>query len=160
MAQVGAHAAAKFAEHLQPLGFTPPHAGILRLLSREPGLSQQQLAKRLRMHASRLVAILDELQERGLLERRPSPNDRRLYALHLTLEGEKKLALIGQAAREHRNELLASLSEAERAALADLLSRIAMQQGLSEDIHPGYAGLPQGEAPSQLKRRQRTSPSQ
>lgn len=142
IAQVGALAAAKFANLLQPYGFAPQHAGILRLLSKEPGLSQQQLAKRLRMHASRLVGIIDELQNRGILERRPSSRDRRLYALHLTAEGERALALIGQVAREHQNALLAALSEAERASLAEMLARIAAREGLSEGVHPGYAGLP------------------
>ena len=76
------------------------------------------------------------------MERRPSTRDRRLYALHLTLEGERKLEVIGQAAREHQNELLAALNEAERAALADMMSRIAAREGLSEGVHPGYARLP------------------
>lgn len=153
LAQVGALAASRFAERLQPYGFGPQHAGILRLLSKEPGLSQQQLAKRLRMHASRLVGILDELQQRGVLERRPSSRDRRLYALHLTPEGDKKLAVIGQVAREHQDQLLAPLTEAERADLADMLARVAAQQGLSQGIHPGYASLPKTDARRKIRKR-------
>src|SRR5271155_940017 len=84
LAQLGSHAAAKFAKRLEPLGFAPQHVGILRFIAQSPGISQQDLANALNMHASRLVSMLDELQERGLLERRPSEQDRRLYALHLT----------------------------------------------------------------------------
>ena len=72
LAQLGNHAATKFAERLEPLGFAPYHAGIFRILAQNPGVSQQDLAKTLSMHASRLVGILDELQQRGLVERRPS----------------------------------------------------------------------------------------
>ena len=75
LAQVGAHAAQRFSERLKPLGFAPYHAGVLRMLANSPGISQQDLAKALRMHASNLVGIVDELEERGLLERKPSQAD-------------------------------------------------------------------------------------
>ena len=139
IAQVGAHAAMRFGEALKPHGFTPHDAGILRLVVLSPGISQQELAKRLRMHASRLVGVLDDLEERKLVERRPSAADRRLYALHLTKGGESALGMIGQVAREHHRALLASLSEEERASLTGLLARIAEQQGLTPGVHPGYS---------------------
>jgi DNA-binding MarR family transcriptional regulator len=142
LAQVGAHAAGKFRERLEPLGFQPHDAGILRLLEREPGLSQQDLAAKLRMYASRLVSILDDLEKRGLLERRAAEGDRRLYALHLTAEGKKSLAAIGQAARQHEKELLASLTEEERRELGRVLGKVAEEQGLVRGVHPGY-GRPQ-----------------
>src|SRR5215469_3140813 len=91
IAQVGAHAAAQFAEALKPHGFTPHDAGILRLLATTPGISQQDLASRLRMHASQLVGVLDDLGERGLVQRQPSTRDRRVYELHLTVKGEQAL---------------------------------------------------------------------
>jgi DNA-binding MarR family transcriptional regulator len=104
-----------------------------------PGIAQQELAKRLGMHASRLTGVLDDLEERRLVERRPSATDRRLYALHLTKGGEAGLGVIGQVAREHHRSLLASLSEEERASLAAMLSLIAEQQGLTPGVHPGYS---------------------
>ena len=63
LAQIGAHAAAKFAERLAPLKFTPPQAGILGVISRQNGLSQQALADLLGMFPSRLVLMLDELEQ-------------------------------------------------------------------------------------------------
>src|ERR1700748_3609123 len=113
LAQVGAHAAQSFAERLSSHQLTPPHAGILRLIAQSPGLSQQELAKRLRMHASRLVAFVDELESKGLLRRQTSKGDRRVYALHLTQKGKETLTLIGQVAREHQRALCAALSEDE-----------------------------------------------
>src|SRR6202034_4949910 len=87
LAQLGAHAASQFAERLRVLDLTPPDAGILRLLRAAAGLSQQELAAKLQIHPSRLVAILDNLEKRGLVERRQNPEDRRLYSLYLTKDG-------------------------------------------------------------------------
>ena len=141
LAQVGAHAAHRFGERLKSLGFAPYHAGVLRMLANSPGTSQQDLAKALRMHASNLVGIVDEMEERGLIERKPLEADRRVYALHLTGRGKESLAKIGEAAREHGRELLAALTEEERVELARLLEAIAQEQGLASGVHPGYATM-------------------
>jgi DNA-binding MarR family transcriptional regulator len=138
LAQLGAHAASQFAERLRVIDLTPADAGILRLLQIASGLSQQGLAGKLNIHPSRLVAILDNLEKLGFLERRPNPDDRRLYSLHLTKSGEEVLGRIGKVAREHQEALLSALSNEERAALGSLLIRIADQQGLTRGVHPGY----------------------
>lgn len=141
LAQLGAHAASQFAERLGVLELTPADAGILRLLLVESGLSQQELAARLQIHPSRLVAILDNLEKRGLVERRTNPDDRRLYSLYLTQAGEETLEKVGSVARKHQDALLASISWEERNTLATLLLRIADQQGLVRGVHPGYQRL-------------------
>jgi DNA-binding MarR family transcriptional regulator len=141
LAQLGAHAAAQFAERLGVLELTPADAGILRLLRAEAGLSQQELAARLQIHPSRLVAILDNLEKRGLVERRANPDDRRLYSLHLTQAGGETLQKIGSVARQHQDALLSSLNGEERNTLAALLLRVADQQGLVRGVHPGYQRL-------------------
>ena len=138
LAQVGAHAASKFAERIGALGLTPPDAGILRLLRLTAGLSQQELAAKLGIHPSRLVALLDELERKGLVERKSNPDDRRRYSLHLTEKGAKTLEEIGHVAQQHQEALCAALSLEERDKLAELLRKIADQQGLSPMVHPGY----------------------
>lgn len=138
LAQLGAHAASQFAERLGVLDLTPADAGILRLLRAEAGLSQQELAAKLQIHPSRLVAILDNLEKRGLVERKANPEDRRLYSLRLTEPGEETLIKIGSVARKHQDDLLSGLSEEERDTLASLLLRIADRQGLVRGVHPGY----------------------
>jgi DNA-binding MarR family transcriptional regulator len=140
-AQLGAHAASQFAEKLGVLELTPPDAGILRLLRITAGLSQQELAAKLQIHPSRLVAILDNLEKRGLVERRANPDDRRLYSLHLTKDGGEILGRIGKVAREHQDALLSALTKEERHQLTSLLLRIADQQGLVRGVHPGYRRL-------------------
>lgn len=139
LAQIGAHAAMRFAARLEELDLAPPHAGILRVVAMSAGISQQALAGMLGMVPSRLVTLLDELEELGLLERRDHPEDRRLYALHLTEKGSKRLGDIGRVARAHDEALCAALSEKEREQLAALLGRIADEQGLTAGVHPGFA---------------------
>src|SRR5262245_63694648 len=88
VAQVGAHAATKFGERLSAINLSSPHAGILRVVHTSGGISQQSLAEHLRILPSRLVVLIDELEERGLVERRADPADRRSYALYLTNRGQ------------------------------------------------------------------------
>jgi len=138
LAQLGSHAASKFAARLAQLELIPAHAGIFRILAATPAITQQALATALGTLPSRLVALVDELESKGLLERRPHESDRRSYALHLTEKGKATLQAIGKVAREHQQALLAALSEDEQAALAALLQRVADQQGLTRGVHPGF----------------------
>jgi DNA-binding MarR family transcriptional regulator len=144
IAQLGAYASAQFAKRLEALGFTPAQAGILRIIATTPGLSQQELAAKLGMYASRLVSLIDDLERRGLLERQPSDSDRRLYALHLTKSGEEQFSVIGAVAREHGRYLLDALSDEERLTLMALLERLAKKHGLQEGIHPDYRNMSEG----------------
>ena len=138
LAQIGAHGAERFAQRLEPLKLTPAHAGMLRVIENERGISQQRLASLLGMFPSRLVLLLDSMEKMGLVERKACVTDRRTYALHLTARGRNRLREIGAVAREHQDSLCAALSPGEQATLADLLSRIAEEQGLTPGVHPGY----------------------
>jgi DNA-binding MarR family transcriptional regulator len=141
LAQLGAHAAAGFAERLEQLHLTPADAGIFRILSTTPAISQQALAAALGTVPSRLVGLIDELESKGMVERRAHETDRRSYALHLTEKGKATMGSLGRIAREHRQDLLAALSHEEQNKLADLLQRVAEQQGLLEGVHPGFARI-------------------
>lgn len=141
LAQVGASSARRFANALAPLKLAPSDAGILRLLSRVPGISQQELANRLDMHASRLVGVIDALENRGLVMREPNPEDRRVYCLRLTEPGKEILGEIGRIAQEHNREVCAGLEEEEIQEFADLLEKLAKQHGLKPEIHPGYRDM-------------------
>lgn len=141
LAQLGAHAASRFGERMAEHDLTPPMAGIIGLLSAAPGTSQQDLAGRLGMLPSRLVAFVDDLEQRGLVQRVRDEADRRRNSLQLTQAGRAALATIGKAAREHEAALCAALSEREREQLARLLGRIADEQGLTRGVHPGYRSV-------------------
>jgi len=132
LAQVGSLAAQEFAKLLLPLKLTPADAGILRFLGRSPGISQQNLARALDMHASRLVAVIDALEKRALVVREANANDRRIYSLRLTDAGSEML---------HNESMCAGLNSAERTQLTELLQRVVAHHGLLPGIHPGYKDL-------------------
>lgn len=146
LAQVGGLAAARFAERLAPLGLTPAQAGLLRVVGKAPGRSQQALATHLGVAPSRLVALVDALERADLLERRRDLQDRRYHAVHLTPEGEQRLRLLGRTAQAHGRELLAPLAQHDRALLAEMLGRLAEAHGLTAEVHPGYRSLGQASA--------------
>jgi DNA-binding MarR family transcriptional regulator len=141
LAQVGARAAAKFAERLAVLELSPAHAGVLRFIHASSGISQQALSAMLGVPPSRLVVLVDELEERGLVERRDSPEDRRVYALHLTRKGGEVFEAVSVIAREHDDATCSGLSTEERDTLSALLVRLADQLGLTPGVHPGFAHL-------------------
>lgn len=146
IAQIGAHAASKFAERLVPLDLTPADAGILRILGMRQDLPQAALAERLGMFPSRLVLVLDDLERRRLITRETNPEDRRANILRLTETGAKLLGAVARVAHAHEQALLAGLSQEQRAELLQLLSSISEEQGLTPGVHPGYRALAERQA--------------
>lgn len=141
LAQLGSYAAAQFTERVAELDLVPAQTGLLRAVAARPGQSQQALAQLLGTPPSRLVALVDALEERGILERRRNPDDRRLHALHLTEAGHQLLARIGEAARAHNDAICRALDPTERDHLRSLLARIAHDHALTPGVHPGYRNI-------------------
>ena len=141
LAQLGHHAAGLFAEAIATLGLTPPHAGILRAIASEPGPSQQSLSVQLGLLPSRVVAYVDELEDRGYVERRRNPRDRRLHALFLNPAGKKLMRRLSDLARRHEQRMTASLDAGQCDTLRELLTMVAQDQGLMPHVHPGYRSL-------------------
>lgn len=152
LAQIGAFATKQFAERLSTVQLTPPHAGILRILSSTSEISQQELARQLGTHASRMVAIVDEMESLGLVARGVNSGDRRSYSLQITPKGKETFQKIVAVSRQHNESMCEGLSETERETLANLLQRVADHHGLKRGVHPGYGslGIPSrsGKAPS------------
>src|SRR5262245_15409259 len=141
LSQVGTHAAYGFEERLEAMKLKPHHAGLLRMLGANPGLSQQELSDLFGVFPSRLVVLLDQLETRRLIERRDDPMDRRGYRLHLTKAGRKALTDIGRLTRELEKDLCSSLNDTERRTLTSLLGRIVAQQNITPAVHPAYRKL-------------------
>jgi DNA-binding MarR family transcriptional regulator len=110
----------------------------MRLLALSPGLSQRELCSRLSILPSRLVVLVDELENKNIVERQDDPNDRRSYALHLTGKGRKMMVSLREISQAHGEAMTEGLSSDEQTILVELLSKIAEFQGLSPGIHPGY----------------------
>jgi DNA-binding MarR family transcriptional regulator len=125
---------------LEPSGLEPREFALLRAVAPIEGASQQAIGERLRIPASRMVAFVDALETRGLLERRPKPNDRRVRALYLTDDGRKLLASAFALASDLERDLCAQLSDAEREQLLDALQRVGAQLGLTPGAHAAHLG--------------------
>jgi len=147
LAQLGHHAAERFAERISTLDVTPPQAGILRALATEPGRSQQALAEQLGLFPSRVVTFIDDLEQRGYLERRRNTNDRRLYALYLTDAGEQLMGRLAEIGKAHEDDITAGLTQQQRSQFRSLLTTLAERQGLTPGVHPGYRTLGRGVRP-------------
>jgi DNA-binding MarR family transcriptional regulator len=141
LAQVGAQAAAQFAERLSTLDLAPQHAGILRVIHFSSGISQRELGQVLGVLPSRMVVLVDELEKRGLVQRHDDQSDRRSYALHLSDKGQQVLRDIRRIARDHDDAVCEPLDASEREQLTRLLTRLAGHQGLTPGVHPGFRKL-------------------
>jgi len=136
LVQLGTHAHRRFAERLADRGLHPRHFGMLSHLAAAEGQSQQAMSVALGVHRSAVVALVDDLEHRGLAERRRDPGDRRAYTLFLTSTGRELLEELRRAADEEDAELLAALDASERSQLISLLQRVANAQGLAAGVHP------------------------
>ncbi len=105
-------------------GMTPGRFGVLTLIAANPGLSQSDLAAALGIDRSTLVPVIDELEAKRLVARRPSPSDRRTNTLHLTRQGAAARRDIERRVRRHEDELAAQLTTAQRRQLMALLARL------------------------------------
>jgi MarR family transcriptional regulator, lower aerobic nicotinate degradation pathway regulator len=106
---------------LAPL--TLRHFGVLSAAAAEPGLNQRVIGERLRIDRTTIVAVTDDLEGAGLLERRRG-SDRRTFALFLTETGRGRLAELERRVAEVHAEFLKPLSAAERTTLRALLLRL------------------------------------
>lgn len=110
---------------LSEIGLRAPEYAILHQLYEAGPISQQALGRALRIHASNLVALIDELEADGSVIRRRDPDDRRRYLLELTDDGLRRLARAETAARGAEAEMLAPLTAAERERLCAYLEKLA-----------------------------------
>ena len=120
---VSAHFAATVAE----LDLAPAQARALHELDLDRPISMRELAERLKSDPSNLTGLIDRLEARGLVERRPDPTDRRIKGLALTAAGaqlrERLFARLYSAPPS-----VAALSEQDQRALRDVLQRIVSHQ--------------------------------
>ena len=123
----------RFHDVLRPLELEPGEFALLRAVAASDGEAQNALAERLHISPSWMVAVVDELEERGLLERKPHARDRRVRNLRLTTAGKKLLKQAERQAEQFDREVADQLDEEERRQLLDLLDRVAA----GVELYPG-----------------------
>jgi DNA-binding MarR family transcriptional regulator len=134
--QVGAHSSRQWNERLRSAGLDSRQVLLFWNVAVSEGRSQRELARTLRLPASRVVGLVDALEARGVVERRTNSSDRRERTLYLTANGRKLLDRVMTISDEHERALTRGLSAADRVALVKLLSKLASKQGLGARTHP------------------------
>lgn len=115
-------------EALAPSGVDARELGVLLLLAGHEPASQQQAAKRLGVDRTTMVAVLDALEQKGLVSRHPHAEDRRRNVVELTAVGQDTLRQAVQASDDAERALLAPLSLEDRGRLRDALQLIALSR--------------------------------
>jgi len=114
-----------FRKTLAPLDIRPAQYSVLIVIDATPGLTQMALGHALGIERSRLVHLLDDLEQRKFLLRKPSAVDRRSHALHLTPEGRTFLAQVKALAAVHERNVAAKLGPRRHKELLQLLAIFA-----------------------------------
>ena len=108
------------------LDITPPRFTALVIVGANPGISQSTLGAALGIARSGAMTLVDWMVERGMIERRSCPQDRRAWGLHLTSRGERFVDKVKRSVVAEDRKQVAALSGAEKRTLLGLLERIAM----------------------------------
>jgi DNA-binding MarR family transcriptional regulator len=126
ISRMGLVAHKQFQERLDQLGLNVREWGALNVLDAEGAITQHALGQCVGIDPSSMVSTIDELETKGLAERRRHPSDRRAHALHITAKGRQTLTRGRKLARLAQDQLLAPLSPEEREQLHQLLLRLAL----------------------------------
>ena len=139
LSQLGWNQARLFQETVGPFALDPREFVVLRALAASDGASQKEVCVSLGITPSRMVGLMDALEDKGLVERLQNARDRRARAVHLTDVGRETLGRAIDAVTKAERWLCEPLQAQERDALLGLLTRIADHAGLARDFHPARA---------------------
>jgi MarR family transcriptional regulator for hemolysin len=115
-------------------GMTRAQWGILIWLERQSGLSQKELSEILEVEPITVARLIDRLEARGMVERRPDPKDRRIWRLHLCPPAIQVLREIGRQREQMRALATDGLDEATLETMTEAL--LKMKTTLSQEAHP------------------------
>lgn len=113
-----------FLKRMEPYGLRPVDFSVLTLIAHNPGITSRQICAALDILPPNLVGMIKGLDQRGLIERRPHPSDRRAQGLHLSPTGKKLQKNAQATATQLEIDVASRLSAEELATLKDLLQRV------------------------------------
>jgi DNA-binding MarR family transcriptional regulator len=151
LSQLGFEVSSRFTKLMAEVDLDPRQFALMRAIQASEGHSQNAVGEWLRIPPSSMVALVDHLEERGLVERRPHPTDRRSRTLHMTSRGRQALERATDLTIEFEKTICRGFDESDRTKLLDLLSAVADNLGLVQGLHPGAAkhpGSPHSATPS------------
>jgi DNA-binding MarR family transcriptional regulator len=111
-------------EHVQKLGLTGAQFDVLAQLSLYEGLNQQQLSEKLLVTKGNVCGLINRMEEKGWVQRRADPKDRRAYRLYLTEEGRSKARQAIPAHERFMAGQMSTLTDEEQATLRSLLRQM------------------------------------
>lgn len=126
-----------FLRRMAPFELRPVDFSVLSVIAHNPGVTSRQICGALDILPPNLVGLVKGLQQRGLVQRRPHPSDRRAQGLHLTAAGERLHGQAQAAATELEAEATAALSAEEVQTLIGLLRKLyrpGQASGATPDI--------------------------
>lgn len=139
LSQLGYVVARRFRAAMAGVELEPRHYALLRAIEANEGQAQNTLVERLQIPASSMVSLVDHLEERGLVERRVHPSDRRSRTLHLTEVGRELVGGATERALAMEADLCQGLSDQERTELINRLQQVGRNLEVSEGVHPDMA---------------------
>jgi len=148
LSQLGTYVADDFKRRLAPRGVHPRTNAVLVALAGNDGQSQRQLSASLGLHRNVMVSLIDTLEEQGLVQRKPHPDDRRAFAVTLTDKARDLLPALEEQSHAMEDAVTAALTPDERADLLDMLQRVSAGLGLSPGVHLRLAEPPPLNSPT------------
>jgi DNA-binding MarR family transcriptional regulator len=143
LSRLGYEVSRDLAQALDGLGLEVRQFGLLRLLADQQGHSQRALGAMMQITPNRMVALIDDLERKGLIARRPHPDDRRAYAVTLTEAGSAALGQAFGAAFGVEAQTCSPLDAGERELLLGLLRKLA-EARLADGAGDGMPGVHPG----------------
>jgi DNA-binding MarR family transcriptional regulator len=127
LARLGLAFKTRALQRIEEVGFDAHHYSVLAMLAEGARETQAAIADALALDPSRLVAVLDGLEERGLVARQRDPHDRRRHVVTITPAGKQELRRLRAVSRQLEDEFFGALDAPERETLHRLLGRLAAQ---------------------------------
>jgi MarR family transcriptional regulator for hemolysin len=125
LARLGIGFKMKALAKLEEAGYDPYDYAVLAILDEGARQAQATIADTLSLDPSRVVAVLDSLEERRLVERQRDPEDRRRHVVSITIKGQRQLAELREIVRELEEEFFAPLDTKTRERLHEQLLVLA-----------------------------------
>lgn len=119
-------------------GMTRAQWGILIWLQRQPGISQKELSEILEVEPITVARLIDRLEARGMVERRPDPRDRRIWRLHLQPAARAVLHEIDEQRADMTRILTNGIEEEALETMTEAL--LHMKATLIQEVHPARRG--------------------
>ena len=129
LARAGLAVKARTLQEFEQAGFSMYQYSVLALLAEGDSATQRSIASVLGVDGSQLVGVLNDLEDRELIERRRDPDDRRRHTVSLTVEGSRQLVRLRSIVKRLEDAFLRPLDDDERKALHATLQRVTANDG-------------------------------